>query len=70
MNATVPGSPALNRICTLALANTGQVAGRIEDLPPVADIIKQTWTGHRDVLAATVDRLGPVDDGGTGAGFS
>jgi enoyl-[acyl-carrier protein] reductase II len=53
-----------------SVANTGQVAGRIEDLPPAADIIKQMWTGCRDVLAATADRLGPVDNGGTDAGLS
>jgi hypothetical protein len=27
------------------VANTGQVAGRIEDIPPAADIIKQMWPG-------------------------
>lgn len=43
-----------------SVANTGQVAGRIEDLPPAADIIRQMWTGCREVLAATANRLGPV----------
>lgn len=40
-----------------SVANTGQVAGRIEDLPPAADIIKGMWTGCREVLAATADRF-------------
>ncbi|HXA88754.1 MAG TPA: nitronate monooxygenase, partial [Mycobacterium sp.] len=40
------------------VANTGQVAGRIEDLPPAAEIIKQMWAGCREVLAATAGRLG------------
>jgi enoyl-[acyl-carrier protein] reductase II len=43
-----------------SVANTGQVAGRIQDIPPAADIIKQMWVGCREVLAATADRLGPV----------
>ncbi|BBY20391.1 NAD(P)H-dependent flavin oxidoreductase [Mycobacterium stomatepiae] len=42
-----------------SVANTGQVAGRIDDLPPAAEIIKQMWTGCREVLAATADRLRP-----------
>jgi enoyl-[acyl-carrier protein] reductase II len=46
-----------------SVANTGQVAGRIEDIPPAADIIKQMWAGCREVLAATADRLGPSLDG-------
>jgi enoyl-[acyl-carrier protein] reductase II len=41
-----------------SVANTGQVAGRIEDLPPAAEIIKQMWAGCREVLAATAGRLG------------
>ena len=61
------GGAALQRVQRLyfdgdldaSVANTGQVAGRIEDLPPAADIIKQMWTGCREVLAATADRLGP-----------
>lgn len=40
-----------------SVANTGQVAGRIEDLPPAADIIKGMWAGCREVLAATADRF-------------
>jgi len=62
------GGAALQRVQRLyfdgdmgaSVANTGQVAGRIEDIPPAADIIKQMWTGCRDVLAATSGRLGPV----------
>jgi len=46
-----------------SVANTGQVAGRIEDIPPAADIIKQMWAGCREVLAATADRLGSSSDG-------
>jgi enoyl-[acyl-carrier protein] reductase II len=42
-----------------SVANTGQVAGRIEDLPPAAEIIKQMWAGCREALAATAGRLGP-----------
>jgi enoyl-[acyl-carrier protein] reductase II len=42
-----------------SVANTGQVAGRIHDIPPAAEIIKLMWTGCREVLAATADRLGP-----------
>ncbi len=33
-----------------ALANTGQVAGRIERVQPVGDIIRETWAGCRAVL--------------------
>jgi enoyl-[acyl-carrier protein] reductase II len=40
-----------------SVANTGQVAGRIDDLPPAADIIKGMWTGCREVLAATAHRF-------------
>jgi enoyl-[acyl-carrier protein] reductase II len=43
-----------------SVANTGQVAGRIENIAPAADIIKQMWAGCRQALAATADRLGPV----------
>ncbi|MEE3064566.1 MAG: nitronate monooxygenase [Actinomycetota bacterium] len=61
------GSAALQRVQQLyfegdmdaSVANTGQVAGRIDDLPPAAEIIKQMWTGCREVLAATADRLRP-----------
>jgi enoyl-[acyl-carrier protein] reductase II len=59
------GQAALQRVQRLyfdgdmdaSVANTGQVAGRIEDLPPAADIIERMWTGCREVLAATADRL-------------
>jgi enoyl-[acyl-carrier protein] reductase II len=46
-----------------SVANTGQVAGRVDDIPPAADIIEQMWAGCRDVLAAGLDRLGPSSDG-------
>lgn len=66
------GGAALQRVQRLyfdgdmdaSVANTGQVAGRIEDIAPAADIIKQIWTGCRQVLAATADRLGPVTTDG------
>jgi enoyl-[acyl-carrier protein] reductase II len=59
------GGEALQRVQRLyfdgdmdaSVANTGQVAGRIDDLPPAADIITQMWTGCREVLAATLDRF-------------
>lgn len=62
------GAAALQRVQRLyfdgdldaSVANTGQVAGRIDDLPPAADIIDQMWKGCREVLAATADRLGTV----------
>jgi hypothetical protein len=46
-----------------------QVAGRIEDIPPAVEIIKQMWTGCREVLVATADRLRPVG-GRPGVGLS
>lgn len=59
------GGAALQRVQRLyfegdmdaSVANTGQVAGRIDDLPPAADIIKQMWSGCREVLAATAESL-------------
>ena len=59
------GGAALQRVQQLyfdgdmdaSVANTGQVAGRIDEIPPAADIIKQMWSGCRDVLAATAGRL-------------
>ena len=62
------GGAALQRVQRLyfdgdmdaSVANTGQVAGRIQDIRPAADIIKQMWTGCREVLAATANRLGPA----------
>ena len=61
------GGAALQRVQRLyfdgdmdaSVANTGQVAGRIVDIPPAADIIKEMWVGCREVLAATAQRLGP-----------
>jgi len=41
-----------------SVANTGQVAGRIEDIQPAAEIIKRMWAGCREVLGATAERLG------------
>jgi enoyl-[acyl-carrier protein] reductase II len=60
------GAAALQRVQRLyfdgdldaSVANTGQVAGRIQDLPPAADIIKEMWRGCREVLAATSERVG------------
>jgi enoyl-[acyl-carrier protein] reductase II len=40
-----------------SVANTGQVAGRIDEILPAAEIIKQMWSGCREVLAATANRL-------------
>jgi enoyl-[acyl-carrier protein] reductase II len=65
------GGAALRRVQRLyfdgdmdaSVANTGQVAGRIEDIPSAAEIIKQMWTGCAEVVAATSDRLGPVRPG-------
>ena len=39
-----------------SVANTGQVAGRIDDLRPAAAIIAETWHGCRDVLSAAAAR--------------
>ncbi|KBZ62131.1 hypothetical protein K875_03052 [Mycobacterium [tuberculosis] TKK-01-0051] len=60
------GAAALQRVQCLyfdgdldaSVANTGQVAGRIQDLPPAADIINEMWRGCREVLAATSKRVG------------
>ncbi|MUL47039.1 nitronate monooxygenase [Mycobacterium sp. CBMA293] len=59
-----PGVEALARVQRLyfdgdmdaSVANTGQVAGRIQDLRPAADIIAETWRGCRDALSATAAR--------------
>lgn len=40
-----------------SLANTGQVAGRIERLESVAEIVRETWDGCRRVLAEACERL-------------
>lgn len=66
------GAEALQRVQRLyfdgdmgaSVANTGQVAGRIHDIAPAADIIARMWTGCREVLAATAARLGPVTTDG------
>jgi len=41
-----------------SFANTGQVAGRIDDIRPVADIINETWEGVRAALDVGASRLG------------
>jgi enoyl-[acyl-carrier protein] reductase II len=43
-----------------SLANTGQVAGRIADVRPVADIIHETWTGCLAALDDARRRLGDI----------
>lgn len=63
--STEAGGAALQRVQRLyfdgdmdaSVANTGQVAGRIEDIRPAAEIITQMWTQCRRVLAAAADRL-------------
>ena len=40
-----------------SVANTGQVAGRIERIQPVAEIIREMWTGCRDALASSLQRM-------------
>ncbi|HET6875565.1 MAG TPA: nitronate monooxygenase [Acidimicrobiales bacterium] len=40
-----------------SLANTGQVAGRIEGVESVYDIVRDTWSGCRQALEATRSRL-------------
>ncbi len=60
-----PGAAALESVPRLyfegdleaSVANTGQVAGRIDDLRPAADIISEAWHGCRDALGATAARL-------------
>jgi enoyl-[acyl-carrier protein] reductase II len=59
------GGAALQRVQQLyfggdmdaSVANTGQVAGRIDEILPAGEIIEQMWSGCREVLAATADRL-------------
>jgi enoyl-[acyl-carrier protein] reductase II len=41
-----------------SLANTGQVAGRIQEVESVADIIHETWTGCRRAMEDAMRRLG------------
>ncbi|MGP0080654.1 NAD(P)H-dependent flavin oxidoreductase [Mycobacterium sp.] len=58
------GGAALQRVQRLyfdgdmdaSVANTGQVAGRIEDIRPAAEIITQMWSECRRVLVAAADR--------------
>ncbi|OCB27795.1 2-nitropropane dioxygenase [Mycobacterium malmoense] len=65
------GAAALQRVQRLyfdgdldaSVANTGQVAGRIQDVPPAADIIEGMWAGCREALVAAADRLGPSSGG-------
>ena len=67
--ATTLGGGALERIRSLyfdgemgaGVANTGQVAGRIADVAPVAEIIAEMWAGCRGALAATTQRLGVTE---------
>lgn len=59
------GSPLLGGITELyfggdmdaSVANTGQVSSRIEEIAPVADIIRSTWADAQKELAAAADRL-------------
>jgi enoyl-[acyl-carrier protein] reductase II len=46
-----------------SLANTGQVAGRIADVRPVADIIHEIWAGCLAALEEGRRRLGPEAPG-------
>jgi enoyl-[acyl-carrier protein] reductase II len=63
--ATTLGGGGLERIRELyfdgemaaGVANTGQVAGRIADIRPAAEIIAEMWAGCSDVIAAAVQRL-------------
>lgn len=65
------GAAALQRVQRLyfdgdldaSVANTGQVAGRIQDVPPAADIIEGMWAGCREALVGAADRLGPSSAG-------
>jgi enoyl-[acyl-carrier protein] reductase II len=41
-----------------SFASAGQVAGRIERIQPVAEIIDEIWSGCREALASTRLRLG------------
>jgi enoyl-[acyl-carrier protein] reductase II len=41
-----------------SVANTGQVSSRIVDLPPVADIVRETWGGIAAVLDSAAARAG------------
>ncbi len=41
-----------------SIALAGQVTGRIEEVRPVAEILRETWDGCRAALSAGADRLG------------
>lgn len=41
-----------------SVANTGQVAGRIASVEPVASILAEMWDGCRAALSSAADRLG------------
>jgi enoyl-[acyl-carrier protein] reductase II len=43
---------------TASLANTGQVAGRITTVQPVAEIVSEMWSGCTEVLTQARQRLG------------
>lgn len=66
VNSLEDSSSALMRLQELyfggdlqaSLANTGQVAGRINDIRPVAEILAEAWDGCRAALAAAERRLG------------
>lgn len=49
-----------------SLANTGQVAGRIDDVRPVAEIIHEIWAGCLAALDGARRRLGPAPNGPNG----
>lgn len=60
------GAELLGRVTALyfdgdldaSVANTGQVSSRIVDLPPVADIVRETWGGLDAVLMSARTRSG------------
>ncbi|OBF12403.1 nitronate monooxygenase [Mycobacterium sp. ACS4331] len=71
MDAGKAGEPegsALERVRTLyfggdmaaSVANTGQVAGRIADVRPAAEIIAEMWSGCGEVLSAAAAHVGPT----------
>jgi enoyl-[acyl-carrier protein] reductase II len=49
-----------------SLANTGQVAGRIDDVRPVAEIIHEIWAGCLAALDGARRRLGPAPNNPNG----
>lgn len=64
-HAAEPDGSALERVRTLyfdgdmaaSVANTGQVAGRIADVRPAADIIAEMWSGCGEVLSAAAAHI-------------